>query len=129
MEMAASHAPTATPSTYSRRPRRPDGPTTSRLSSVQVARWTGRETTALRHAMRLSIRAFAQLIGVSDRTVSVWERRGRSIRPRPFMQGVLDTALQRSDHATQARFVLLLSAPATEEPVAPTGPRITASSR
>jgi len=38
-----------------------------------VRRWTGRETTALRTALRLSLRDFAEHLGVGARTVSKWE--------------------------------------------------------
>lgn len=82
---------------------------------VRVGIWTGREAAALRHARRLSVRSFAQRLGVSARMVSTWESRGRSIQPRPFMQSVLDTALWQSDADTQARFVLLLAASAQRE--------------
>ncbi|WP_018785312.1 DNA-binding transcriptional regulator [Micromonospora sp. CNB394] len=38
-----------------------------------VQKWTGRETRMLRHALRMSIRDFAEHLGVSERTVSKWE--------------------------------------------------------
>jgi DNA-binding XRE family transcriptional regulator len=38
-----------------------------------VRRWTGHETRALRMALRLSVRAFAEYLGVAVRTVSKWE--------------------------------------------------------
>jgi hypothetical protein len=37
---------------------------------VVVRQWTGHEAAALRRALRLSVRAFAQRLGISDRTVS-----------------------------------------------------------
>ncbi len=73
-----------------------------------VRRWTGRETTALRTALRLSLRDFAEHLGVGARTVSKWEAGGRSVCPRPEMQAALDTALHRGGADVEARFLLLL---------------------
>lgn len=118
MEMDPASRPHTPPPAHPRRTRWPQAganPPAPPVTMARVGIWTGREAAALRHAMRLSIRSFAQRLSVSDRMVSVWESRGRSIRPRPFMQGVLDTALQRSDAETHVRFVLLRSASAQEE--------------
>lgn len=40
---------------------------------VMVRRWTGRESRALRHAMRLSVRDFAAKLGAGARSVTKWE--------------------------------------------------------
>jgi DNA-binding transcriptional regulator YiaG len=74
-----------------------------------VRQWSGREAKALRLALRLSVRAFAEHLGVAPRTVAKWEALGAAIRPRPDTQAILDTALARADTATQARFELLLT--------------------
>jgi transcriptional regulator with XRE-family HTH domain len=77
------------------------------VSTVQL--WTGRETRALRRALRMSVRVFAEHLGVSPRTVSKWERLGEATRPYPDTQAILDTALQRATADQQARFQVLLA--------------------
>jgi transcriptional regulator with XRE-family HTH domain len=74
-----------------------------------VERWTGAETKALRQALRLSVRAFAEReLGVSVRSVSNWESRGADITPVTEMQRALDTALARADSAVKERFSRLI---------------------
>lgn len=73
-----------------------------------VRQWTGREATALRKSLRLSLRAFAEHLGVAARTVSKWESGGSATVPRPDTQAILDTALSRADADAQARFAQLL---------------------
>lgn len=87
------------------------------MSTVQL--WTGRETRALRGALRLSVRAFAEHLGVAPRTVSKWEGLGEATRPYPDTQAILDTALQRATAEAQARFQVLLAGTS----YAPTLPR------
>jgi transcriptional regulator with XRE-family HTH domain len=74
---------------------------------TDVRHWTGREARALRLALRLSVRAFAEQLGVATRTVSKWEAGGIATVPRPDSQAILDTALARADAAAQKRFALL----------------------
>jgi transcriptional regulator with XRE-family HTH domain len=74
-----------------------------------VRHWTGREARALRRAVRMSIRAFAEELGVNVRTVAKWEKLQATIVPRPDTQAILDTALNRADTAAQQRFQLLLA--------------------
>jgi hypothetical protein len=74
---------------------------------VVVAVWTGEETRALRTALRLTIEAFAEQLGVAVRTVAKWEAQGSSIVPVPMMQEVLDVALQRATPEQHSRFVML----------------------
>lgn len=74
-----------------------------------VGCWGALEVRALRQARRLSVRAFAEHLGVAVRTVSKWEAVDQRTRPRPDTQAILDTALMRADVATQKRFELLLS--------------------
>ena len=77
------------------------------LRMPTVRHWTGREANALRAASRMSIRGFAEHLGVGVRTVAKWQARGADVTLRPAMQSVLDTALDRADPDTQARFELL----------------------
>ena len=74
-----------------------------------VATWTGVESRALREALRLSVREFGRRLGVSDRSVSKWEAGGSAVRPRPFTQGLLDTALSLANDESRARFRALLA--------------------
>ncbi|MET9225341.1 hypothetical protein [Lentzea sp. NPDC003310] len=73
-----------------------------------LAHWTGREARALRRALRLSVRAFAERLGIGVRTVTKWESLGTGTTPRPFMQSILDTALSAADAEAKQRFELLL---------------------
>jgi len=69
-----------------------------------VRKWTGREAEALRCAARMSVRGFAEYLGVSARAVSRWAKLGNDTVPRPYMQAILDTALTRADEDTVRRF-------------------------
>lgn len=69
-----------------------------------VHHWTGLEARALRLALRLSVRAFAQHLGVGIRTVSKWEKLLAATEPRQDTQAILDTALTRSNAAVHLRF-------------------------
>lgn len=75
-----------------------------------IRQWTGREANALRRAARLSVRDFAEHLGVSARAVSRWAQLGADTVPRPYMQAILDTALAQADEQTQRRFDALLAA-------------------
>ena len=75
---------------------------------MTVSQWTGRESRALREALRMSLRAFAEHPGVSNSTVSGWENRN----PTPLRlatQAVLDQALTLADADTKTRFGLILA--------------------
>ncbi|RAS33731.1 hypothetical protein BCL80_103452 [Streptomyces avidinii] len=74
-----------------------------------VHQWTGLEAKALRLALRLSVRAFAQQLGLAVATVSKWESKLTGTEPRPDTQAILDTALGRADAAVHLRFETLLS--------------------
>jgi DNA-binding XRE family transcriptional regulator len=76
---------------------------------AEVDRWTGRETRLLRHALRLTVRDFAEDLGVSPRTVSKWEAGGADHEPRPELQRALDTLLGRATGAEQVRLREALS--------------------
>ncbi|MFJ2029016.1 ElyC/SanA/YdcF family protein [Streptosporangium sp. NPDC087985] len=73
-----------------------------------VHEWTGLEARALRRALRMSVRVFAQHLGVAPRTVAKWDQLGTTTRPRPDTQAILDTALARANSATHLRFETLL---------------------
>lgn len=74
-----------------------------------VHHWTGLEAKALRLALRLSVRAFAEHLGVAVATVSKWEGKLADTAPRPDTQAILDTALGRADASVHLRFETLLS--------------------
>jgi tetratricopeptide (TPR) repeat protein len=74
-----------------------------------VKAWTGLEAGALRRALRLSVRAYAEHLGVAVRTVSKWEQLGAGVRLRPDTQAILDTALERSSPSGQLRFRAILA--------------------
>lgn len=76
---------------------------------ASIRQWTGQEAQALRRALRLSIRAFAERLGVGVRTVAKWEALGAATTPRPFMQAILDTKLAQADADAKQRFELLLT--------------------
>ena len=77
---------------------------------MHIIGWTGREARALRLALRLSERRFAERLGASLRTVAAWDARGETISPSYEMQAILDTCLARADEAALARFMHLLAA-------------------
>ncbi|GAB2882165.1 hypothetical protein GCM10027074_58140 [Streptomyces deserti] len=95
---------------------------------MAVVRWTGRETKALRQAMRLDQKEFAGRIPVSDRMVRYWEAGGEGVEPRPAKQAALDTLLARAGAETQERFALLITARAAQEPDARTEQLLTRQS-
>jgi transcriptional regulator with XRE-family HTH domain len=74
-----------------------------------VHHWSGLEAHALRLALRMSVRAFAEHLGVAVRTVSKWDKLAAATEPRPDTQAILDTALARADAAVHLRFETLLS--------------------
>ncbi|PWW53121.1 hypothetical protein DFQ13_116111 [Actinokineospora spheciospongiae] len=74
-----------------------------------VRSWTGSEAAALRAALRMSVRGFADHLGVAPRTVNKWESLGFDTTPRPDMQAALDTTLRRANAEENQRFELLTS--------------------
>lgn len=73
--------------------------------NAEVDTWTGADARRLRKvALRMSLREFADHLGVPHRTVSKWEQAGAAREPRPHMQAILDTALAQADDAAKARF-------------------------
>jgi transcriptional regulator with XRE-family HTH domain len=77
------------------------------MSTVRI--WTGHEARLLRLALRLSLRAFAARLGVSERAVSKWERAGREATPWPDNQSILDTALAQAPEGVRQRFTQLMA--------------------
>ncbi len=75
----------------------------SQMTAI-VQLWSGREARALREAKRMSIKAFAAHLGVSERMVAKWEAAGETIHPRPVNQAALDTSLACSGADVQERF-------------------------
>jgi transcriptional regulator with XRE-family HTH domain len=71
-----------------------------------VGRWAGHDARMLRQALRMTVRDFAAYLGVSTRTVSLWEA-GTTRELRPASQEILDTALHHADPVAQERFHLL----------------------
>lgn len=69
-----------------------------------VYHWTGREAKLLRKALRLSVRGFAEHLGIGARTINKWEARLAGITPVPHMQEILDTTLARASDDVKARF-------------------------
>ena len=79
-----------------------EAPKTDHMS--RLSQWTGQEARTLRLALRMSVRAFAEHLGVAPRTVSKWEQGGRATRPYTQAQAILDTALAQADDDAKARF-------------------------
>ncbi|CAM5578842.1 hypothetical protein ADK47_37780 [Streptomyces rimosus subsp. rimosus] len=90
-----------------------------------VHHWTGLEAHALRLALRMSVRALAEHLGVAARTVAKWDKLLTATEPRPDTQAILDTALARADAAVHLRFETLLSE--AGRPGRVLGRRVTAS--
>ena len=84
-----------------------------------IRKWTGRESRALREAMRLSQRDFASQLGISRRSVSKWESLGAKFVQRPESQEILDTKLRQVSDEVRARFELILAAAPTNDQTAP----------
>jgi transcriptional regulator with XRE-family HTH domain len=76
---------------------------------IVVGQWTGQEASALRQALRLTIRDFADHLGVAERTVAKWEAGGSAMVPMPVMQAALDTVLARASDDAKGRFGMLLA--------------------
>jgi transcriptional regulator with XRE-family HTH domain len=72
-----------------------------------VERWTGAEAHALRQALRLSVRAFAEHLGVAPRTVAKWDAGRTSVNLRLDTQAILDSALAQAPEEAQSRFAAI----------------------
>lgn len=80
----------------------------------QVRGWTGQTACALQAALRLSNEAFAEHLGIGGRTVAAWHQKP-TLRPRPEMQQLLDTALEQAPASARARFSVLTGGSASAE--------------
>jgi hypothetical protein len=91
-----------------------------------VAWWGGRETFALRRALRLSVRAFADHIGTTVSAVTGWEDRRGLVSPGAGVQAVLDRVLKQAEAGVRARFWLILAGRTISggEPVSTGGGRV-----
>ncbi|GAB3860625.1 hypothetical protein GCM10029963_63820 [Micromonospora andamanensis] len=87
-----------------------------------VRRWTGREAKAFRLALRMSVRGFAEHLGVNPAAVSNWEKRGATSRMRYETQQMLDVDLARSPTEVKQRFTQVLKASAAAVPSQPRAP-------
>jgi transcriptional regulator with XRE-family HTH domain len=95
-----------------------------------IRKWTGRESHALREAMRLSQRDFANNLGISAKSVSNWEAGGAEFVQRPESQAILDTKLRQVSDEVRIRFELILNtAPASNQPECDTDPGSSAPNR
>src|SRR3954470_21377906 len=81
--------------------------------------WTGKDACALQAALRLSNEAFAERLGIGDRTVASWLQKP-TLPPQSTMPQILDTPLQQATAAEQSRFTQLTAAgePVTDDPAA-----------
>ncbi len=73
-----------------------------------VREWTGQEAHALRLATRVSVRDFAQLLGVATNSVNNWGKRGSAAKLRFETQQILDAYLIRVSKDDRSRFEELL---------------------
>jgi 8-oxo-dGTP diphosphatase len=74
---------------------------------VPAQEWTGRDATALRKALRMTVDRFARHLDVSPRTVANWASNPEMV-PRAAIQEVLDDMLSRATPAVRERFAELL---------------------
>lgn len=79
-------------------------------SEPLVRDWSRTEVRALRLARRMSVREFAEHLGVSPRVVSKWETAEAPAHPRPVNQAALDTSLRQADDRVRERFALHVAA-------------------
>ncbi|WP_171117834.1 NUDIX domain-containing protein [Streptomyces sp. Z423-1] len=75
-----------------------------------VETWTGRSACLLQQAMRLTNEAFAERLGISERTISRWHASPDMVH-RTEVQQILDIAHREAGEDVQRRFALLLRPP------------------
>ena len=75
-----------------------------------VATWNGRTACLLQQAMRLTNEAFAERLGISERTISRWHSQPEMVH-RTEVQQILDLAYEGAAEAVQRRFALLVRPP------------------
>ncbi|MGY1579177.1 NUDIX domain-containing protein [Streptomyces sp. MN13] len=76
-----------------------------------VETWTGRTACLLQQAMRMTNEAFAERLGISERTISRWHA-NPGMTHRTEVQQILDIAHREAGEEVQRRFALLLRPPA-----------------
>jgi hypothetical protein len=76
-------------------------------SEQVVTKWNGQFAACLQAALHMTNEAFAERLGVAPRTVAAW-RANPSMVPRPEMQQILHTALERAGEQARARFAVLV---------------------
>ncbi|MFD8200007.1 NUDIX domain-containing protein [Streptomyces sp. NPDC059701] len=76
-----------------------------------VETWTGRAACLLQQAMRMTNEAFAERLGISERTVSRWHASPGMVH-RTEVQQILDIAHREAGDDVRHRFALLLRPPA-----------------
>jgi hypothetical protein len=72
-----------------------------------IASWTAGHADALRSSLRMTNESFAEHLGVGVRTVAYW-RKQPEIIPKPRIQEILDTALERAPDRAKAQFANLV---------------------
>ncbi|MEG8181623.1 hypothetical protein GZH49_24290 [Nocardia terpenica] len=76
-------------------------------------RWTGREVTALKEALRRNQEQFAEAVGVSVEAVKKWERRGETITLSAPYAARMDRTLAEVSSEVAERFWSILNGPDT----------------
>lgn len=76
-----------------------------------VETWTGRAACLLQQAMRMTNEAFAEHLGISERTISRWHASPEMVH-RTEVQQILDIAHREAGEDVRHRFALLLRPPA-----------------
>jgi transcriptional regulator with XRE-family HTH domain len=89
---------------------------------MTVRQWTGHEARALRIAKRMSVRLFAEHLGVAPAAVSNWEKRRGDARLRYETQQMLDTDFALSPDDVRERFERALDPEPTVEAIGETRP-------
>jgi len=72
-----------------------------------IATWSGGRANLLRQAFRMTNESYAEHLSVSVRTVANW-RGNPDVIPRPAIQEILDTALERAPDRVKAQFAVLI---------------------
>ncbi|RKE02952.1 transcriptional regulator [Streptomyces sp. TLI_171] len=91
---------------------------------VSIERWTGQEAGLLQEVLRLSIRQFAQQLGVNPATVQNWRKGGAGLVVSYELQQVLDAQLLLLPEPARLAFLdrcSAVSAPATVSQTSPAG--------
>lgn len=74
--------------------------------------WSGRHACTLQAALRMTNEAFAERLGIAQRTVATWHT-NPAVVPRAEMQQLLDQVYETAAPAVRRRFALLASSEGT----------------